>query len=64
MSQTYTEGNFLKTVSAEFGLLIKNVTVLVTKMVRCLQHVIHKWSFAWLDSGQDDVSGYWVLVAV
>lgn len=64
MSQTYTEGNFLKTVSAEFGLLVKNPTLLVNKMVRCLQHVTHKRSFAWLDVRLGVVSGFWVLFAV
>lgn len=64
MSQTYTEGNFLKTESAEFGLLVKNPTLLVNKMVRCSQHVTHKWSFAWLDMRLGDVSGFWVFFAV
>lgn len=64
MSQTYTEGNFLKTVSAKFGLLIKSVTLLVNKMLRCSQCVIHRWSFAWLDVRLGDVSGFCFLFSV
>lgn len=64
MSPTYAEGNFLKAVPTEFGLLVKNATLLVNKRLRCLQHVIHRWSFAWLDIRLGEVSGFYFGFAV